>query len=329
MTSTAMGAINLKNLNFGNLTNVSCTKFPAGACVELTGTPGNPPVFTQWITIVNLNTFGTKYGIQTTNEVSGIFTLGGVIDCINMPGSIIASSIGIDLGKKFPDMSNSNGGENHFYGTHINNCATGVSVFNSSNNHFNVKMESNPSVCTVPCHVGFLIDGSGGFTVGNRIESTVVKAETAIRLKANAVNTVLSGVTLALNTGGTPPAVDLDIDAMALASTRIFGGVGSGTGGAFITATASPSAPVTGHVIPGDVRTGNSGNTDFAGELAEGVGQNFSGSYSTAPVCVATDTNSSPAAASALVTGTAPTFKLTIESTATSHHFYYVCVGRN
>ncbi len=90
-----------------------------------------------------------------------------------------------------------------------------------------------------------------------------------------------------------------------------------------MTAT-SPAAPVTGHVIPGDVRTGSSAGTDFAGSLGSGSSHNFSGVFTSAPVCVASDTHSSPTAPEVSVTTTS----VTVHGT-TGHTYTYICVGRN
>jgi hypothetical protein len=92
--------------------------------------------------------------------------------------------------------------------------------------------------------------------------------------------------------------------------------------------TASPNAKLT--VSGGGISTGAAGNTDLAGQLTLTAGTRsftFTGVYTGAPVCVASDTAASPVAAQ--VTTTATTLTLTVPGGTNTDTFNYICLGRN
>jgi hypothetical protein len=106
----------------------------------------------------------------------------------------------------------------------------------------------------------------------------------------------------------------------ATAPSYFAGNVGIGT--------ASPNAKLT--VSGGGISTGAAGNTDLAGQLTLTAGTRsftFTGVYTGAPVCVASDTAASPVAAQ--VTTTATTLTLTVPGGTNTDTFNYICLGRN
>jgi hypothetical protein len=104
-------------------------------------------------------------------------------------------------------------------------------------------------------------------------------------------------------------------------------GVSYGAGGSDTNINVVLSPKGTGSVVvQNNFKTGTSSNTDIAGQLALSSGTasySFTGSYTSAPICVATDASAQAAVGVAVSTST-----LTITGNG-SHNVNYICVGRN
>jgi len=137
-TTGIAGAIDLVNTDNFNLTNVNCRDIVAGFCVLFDGSGTGDTDFTQFGVVINLTAVNVKFPIQTNYQASEVNLYGGNLHCND-----IANSIGMDLGKTnhSSGLPYPTGGEWGIFGTHIQDCATGISMFNSSNLNYYGIME--------------------------------------------------------------------------------------------------------------------------------------------------------------------------------------------
>ncbi len=234
-----VGAIDLINTEDFNLTNIRIDNITAGYGILFDGNGGHAGAgdYTQFGVVFHPQIYFTKFPIQTRGLTSEINLYGGNLGCYgNIPpgaASIIAGSIGIDIGKTHP-LTTTTGGEWGVFGTHVLDCATGVYDYNNSvMQWFGVaEIVSGSRTGTT----GFVVDGdttgrAGGVLIGGSINNF----DTDIMITSFPRNTkILASVTQPLTTA-------LNIDSAALPSTLI------------LTATDYTGTTAIGSQIPTDV----------------------------------------------------------------------------
>lgn len=223
------GAIHLIDSEEFNLSNVHCRGISSGYWLQFDG--GQNGDFTQFGVVVNLSVGNTKFPVQTNFQASEISFFGGNLSCND-----IAGSIGMDLGKTnhVSGTSYQTGGEWGVFGTHIFNCATGISMFNSSNMNYYGIMEQTTNGATGD---GIVIDGdidgkplksiiagsvnnfSRGVILGdkaanNRILANISNTSTPIVTTSNSLPSalILTPVNYAAGSGGTAIGTHIPTD---------------------------------------------------------------------------------------------------------------------
>jgi len=175
-TNVVTGAIRLRNTEDFNLTNVHCRniKGPStttGYCFLFDGGSS----FTQFGVVVNPSVLSVRFPVQIASAASEINFYGGNLACSNA-----SNAIGMDLGANFHTSMVSSGGEWGVFGTHIMNCATGISMYNTSNMNYYGIMEQTDDGMT---GTGIVIDGD---LPGKPEKSTI----------AGSINNFMTGVLL-------------------------------------------------------------------------------------------------------------------------------------
>lgn len=289
--TTALGAIELINTSYFNLTNIACSNFRNiagtngnGYCVLLNGDQE-----TQYGVIVNPSISSTRFPIQTTGSgVSEINFYGGAIDCNNPtdPTKPLGSSIGIDIGStSHPGNQN---GEWGVFGTHIIDCATGVSMVDTNVMQWFGVMELATTITQTGGTVGFQIDSTalgnnkGG---GNLIGGSINHYETGVK-----IGQVLTGAPLAtrITASITNTATPLSISQASLPTTMILtpdGTIGPSQLGSDLTLfSQSAASPPTFRALLTTIQN-ESGTGTTASKLAK-----LTGAPSTAIITATSDT---------------------------------------
>ena len=279
--STILGAIRLFDTQEFNLTNVRCTniKSTTGYCMLIEG--GTSPTVTQFGVIINPSVSAVTFPIQTKGNTSEINLYGGNLNC-----SSAGSPIGMDLGKNNHTTGVPTGGEWGVYGTHILNCATGVSMYNNSVMQWYGVMEQATGQNQ---GTGFVIDGDstvspGGITIGGSINNFA----TGVSIPTNAfvhdvtlIGTIGNSSTVAVSIGdsasnikilGSLPSTNtaqLSASGTPLSNTMIltnsnYGGSGGVSVGSqiptdltFSSPESTPSAPTAGRTLFSNSGSGN------------------------------------------------------------------------
>ncbi len=227
------GGLHLVQVYDFNLTSVRIQRITTGYGIQFDG--GSDA--TQFGVVVSPSIANTKIPIQTKSNTSEINFFGGNVGCQTLGGSPtqITGSIGMDLGSTSGNTGNPSAGEWGVYGTHILDCATGVSMKDVS-----VLQWYGVAEITIGTKVGtgFLIDSDTHNSGGNYIGGSISNFSTGIQVQgSNTFNTIIgasvsnngTGVFLtgssvrtkilgSLDFGNTTP---LSIDSSVLPSTLI------------------------------------------------------------------------------------------------------------
>ncbi len=269
-------AIHVEEAEEWNFTNVRCTNIhnngtSSGICFFLEGQTGSSPTrVTQFGVIINPSVSSALFPIQTLGNVSEINLYGGNLNCSGVQGGV--SPIGMDLGKTNHQSGVATGGEWGVYGTHILNCATGVSMYNNSVMQWYGVMEQTGS----QTGTGFVIDGDNtspnpsGSTIGGSINNfstgvsitgtakditligTIGNSGTvAVSLSASATNIKILGSLPSTNAAQLSASGTQLSSALILTNTDYNGAGGVAIGSQIptdvtIPQTSKPTAPVAG-----------------------------------------------------------------------------------
>ena len=138
MSNMVIGAIRVLQTDDFVFNNVHCQDITQGYCFLFDGNNGNNTYnFTQFGVVNGPFIINVKYPVQINPEASEINFFGGNINCNNNTGT----TIGMDLGKTKGSAGLLSGGEFGIFGTHIYNCAVGISMWNFSNLNYYGIME--------------------------------------------------------------------------------------------------------------------------------------------------------------------------------------------
>jgi Pectate lyase superfamily protein len=284
--SAVPGAIHIVEIEDFNLVNPRCVNLaaspPNGYCMQFDG--GSD--FTQFGTVITPSVERVRYPIITNGNTSEVNVYGGELDCSGPSGNPISGSIGLNLGATHNPPAMGSNGEWGIYGTHVLNCATGLSGFQANVLQW-YGIAEIPTGVTTTNNVGISLTGSG--SAGNGGGGTI----------AGSINNYNTGVQLVLTTPATsaPPdvritasitpngtnGVALSIDPTVIGSTLILtpenysGGVGtSGTasGSAFgsdvvVSSVNNPRALLT--TIPNGTSSGTQTVVNKLAKLSGGT----------------------------------------------------------
>lgn len=162
------GAVQLNFVDGFVLDDVYCDNFAAGYCMQFDGSSPGGSGFTQFGTLLNPYTTNVKFPIQTDGLTSSVNLFGGELNCATLNASSVPSgTIGMDIGATYPGTStNPNvGGEWGAWGTHILNCATGISLKDTA--AFSDYAAIENTVTSVSGSDAVVIDGSVSGTSTN------------------------------------------------------------------------------------------------------------------------------------------------------------------
>lgn len=261
VSTMVTGGIRLLNTNDFNLTNVRVQRITNGYGILFDGgMSAGGTAFTQFGVVVNPSIANTKFPIQTNLNTSEINFYGGNVGCEDLSGaSQISGSIGMDLGVTNFASGAVAAGEWGVFGTHILNCATGVSGKN-----LNVLQWYGVAEQTLGTKVGsgFVLDSESGKGGGNVVGGSVNNFSTGIQLKGFAFDTIITGSI-------TNNSVGLDLNSSNVTRTKILGTL-STSNTTQLTNTSGAAGPLSTALLltNSDYAGGATGNVQIGSQIS-------------------------------------------------------------
>ncbi len=215
---------------------------PNGYCMQFDG-GGTNGDFTQFGIVVNPTAEKVRYPVLTNDGTSEVNFYGGELDCTGPSGNAISGSIGFNLGKTHNPPTGKTNGEWGIYGTHVLNCATGLSGYQANVLQW-YGIAEIPNGASTSGTVGVTLTGSGlgGNGGGSTVAGSINNYETCVQLALTATSAPPDvRITASLTPNGTN-GVALNIDPSVIGSTLVLAPENyAGTGGT-VSGTASGSA---------------------------------------------------------------------------------------